>query len=69
MCLQKYQKNTILLNNLFEFLGDSEGMSTEEVKQELRKDGTDPDLAIKRLMTTVQKASAESENKYPVCQL
>jgi hypothetical protein len=57
----KCQKNLFLLNNLFESLGDSSDMSTDEVKEDLRSDGVDPNKALLRLMGVVKQASADSK--------
>jgi hypothetical protein len=59
--IDKRQKDLSLLNNLFESLGDSEGMSTDEVKEEIRANGVEPNEALQRLMGVVKQASADSK--------
>jgi hypothetical protein len=54
------QSSTRFLNCLFESLGESEGMSTEEVKEEIAANGIDPDSTLERLMGKVREASNAS---------
>jgi len=56
----KHHKNLSFLNSLFESLGDSSDMSTDDIREELRADGIDPDAAVQRLMGVVKQASADS---------
>jgi hypothetical protein len=57
----KAHKDLIFLKDLFESLADSGEMSTDEIKEELRTGGVDPDAALKRLMGAVEQASADSK--------
>lgn len=61
MSTNKCHINTIFLKDLFESLADSGDMSTDDIKEELRTDGVDPDAALKRLMSAVEQASADSK--------
>lgn len=61
MNTDKRQKDLSLLNNLFESLGDSGGMSTDEVEEGLRADGVDPNEALQRLIGVVKQVSAGSK--------
>jgi len=56
----KYHNDLSFINNLFESLGDSGDMSTDDIKEELRADGVEPDEALQRLMKVVTQASADS---------
>jgi len=56
----KRHKDLSFLNNLFESLGDSSDKSTDDIKEEMRADGIDPDAAVQRLMGVVKQASADS---------
>lgn len=60
MNTDKRHKDLSFLNNLFESLGDSSDMSTDDIREELRADGIDPDAAVQRLMGVVKQASADS---------
>ena len=60
MSTDNYHNDLSFLNNLFESLGDNNDMSTDEIKEEMRADGVDPDAAIQRLMKGVKQASADS---------
>ena len=61
MSTNKCHENLIFLKDLFESLADSADMSTDDIKEELRTDGIDPDAALKRLMSAVEQASADSK--------
>ncbi len=60
MSTDKHHKDLSFINNLFESLGDSGDMSTDDIKEELRADGVNPDEALRRLMGVVKQASADS---------
>jgi len=57
----KAHKDLIFLKDLFESLADSGDMATDDIKEELRTGGVDPDAALKRLMGAVEQASADSK--------
>ena len=61
MSTNKAHKDLIFLKDLFESLADSGEMSTDEIKEELRTGGVDPDSDLKRLMGAVEQASADSK--------
>lgn len=42
-------------------MADSGDMATDDIKEELRTGGVDPDAALKRLMGAVEQASADSK--------
>lgn len=60
MSTDKYHNDLSFINNLFESLADSGDMSTDDIKEELRADGVEPDEALQRLMRVVTQASADS---------
>lgn len=53
----KEGKRMILVDALTDALGRSDGQSIEEVKANLRDEGIDVDVAVKRLVASVQKVS------------
>lgn len=61
MSTKKCHKDLIYLKDVFESLADSGDMTTDDIKEELRTGGVDPDAALKRLMTAVEQASADSK--------
>lgn len=61
MSTDKRYKDLSFLNNLFESLGDNENMSTDDIKEELRSDGIDPDATLQRLMAAATQAAADSK--------
>lgn len=61
MSTNKAHKDLIFLKDLFESLADSGDMATDDIKEELRTGGVDPDAALKRLMGAVEQASADSK--------
>ncbi len=60
MSTDKYDNDLSFINNLFESLGDSGYMSIDDIKEELRADGVEPDEALQRLMRVVTQSSADS---------
>ena len=61
MSTNKHHNDLIFLKDLFESLADSGDMSTDDIKEELRTGGIEPDAALKRLMSGVEQASADSK--------
>lgn len=61
MSTDNHLKDLSFLNSLFESLGDNVDMSPDEIKEELRADGFDPDAAVQRLRSTVKQVSADSK--------
>jgi hypothetical protein len=53
----------LMLDNLTEFMGRSEGQSTDEVIEELRSEGVDVDGAFQEFMKTVGECSSRSRRK------
>lgn len=49
------QKTRTFLNALCEFLGNSEGMTTEEIMTDLREEGYDPDAMIARIQEKIKE--------------
>lgn len=53
----------VTLDNLTEFLGRSEGQSTEEIMEELRAEGIDVDRGFQEFMKTVAECSARARRR------
>jgi hypothetical protein len=53
----------VTLDNLTDFLGRSEGQSTEEIMEELRSEGVDVDRGFQEFMKTVAECSARSRRR------
>jgi hypothetical protein len=49
------------LENLFDFLEDDEGMSDEEIKEELRAEGIDPEAVLARGKSIVEAGLREAK--------
>lgn len=56
-------KQMMLLDALTDALGRSDGQSIEEVRADLRDEGIDVDVAVKRLVASVQKISMAANRK------
>ncbi len=52
------------LENLFDFLEDDEGLSDEEIKEELRAEGIDPDALIARCKSVVEVGVKEATTSW-----
>jgi hypothetical protein len=51
------------LDNLTEFLGSSDGMTIDEIKDELREYGIDPDETTKKLEILIKKYSLKAKER------
>jgi hypothetical protein len=52
------------LDNLFEFLGDSEGQDLSDLKSELREEGIDVDAFVTKVKGMIATKSAEAKRSW-----
>lgn len=53
--MNKNKRKQSFLDNLVEFISESEDQTTEEIKEELREEGIDPDSLIDKINKTISK--------------
>lgn len=57
-------ESTIFLDNLTEFLGDSEGQDLNDIKNELCEEGIDVDAFVTKVKGQITKKSAEAKRAW-----
>lgn len=57
-------ESTVFLDNLSEFLGDSEGQDLNDIKNELREEGIDVDAFVTKVKGMIAKKSSEAKRDW-----
>jgi hypothetical protein len=60
---EEYKKAIALISNLADALAEIECKTQEEVKEDLRKEGVDPDAAMGRFTKFLKKCSMDAKRK------